>query len=394
MQNKRNGMRTILFTLALALMLAAFSGCSARLTNPVVGKVGNENIYYQTYYSIYTNNMYMGLMYGTYDVSTDEKYRAFQDSVFDSIIDSMLPVHFAKENGVTLTDEEEADVQANLEQQLDSVMSSYETNVDASITDEAERKAAAEEEMAADLDAMGITYDEYVADLENSLRDEALGAKYLDSLLAEVTVTDADIEAYYDEQVAYYQMRYAEDAGNYYTDYSDYRDTGAPQPLFIPEGYSYYKHILITNPEEGEEKDVDAIVAEVYAKIEAGEDFDALIEQYGGDPGMQAEPYKTEGYILSEANADSFYAEFSEAALALENEGDITAEAVESTSGKHIIKKLGPVESRTIPLDEVKEDLRALVQTEKEDELYESYLEQWRSEITIKKYYSRVSGLR
>ena len=148
------------------------------------------------------------------------------------------------------------------------------------------------------------------------------------------------------------------------------------------------------NPEEGEEKDVDAIIAEIYEKIEAGEDFDALIEEYGEDPGMQSEPYKTEGYILSEANASDYYEEFSEAALALENEGDITPEAVESTSGKHIIKKLGPVEAKTISLDEVREKIEELVQQEKEDALYADYLAQWKEEVKIVKYYDRVNGVK
>ena len=139
---------------------------------------------------------------------------------------------------------------------------------------------------------------------------------------------------------------------------------------------------------------MDAIIAEIYEKIEAGEDFDALIEEYGEDPGMQSEPYKTEGYILSEANASDYYEEFSEAALALENEGDITPEAVESTSGKHIIKKLGPVEAKTISLDEVREKIEELVQQEKEDALYADYLAQWKEEVKIVKYYDRVNGVK
>ncbi len=387
-------MRTILFTLALMLVFAAFAGCSARLSDPVVGKVGDTDIRFQTYYSVYYNSMYMDMLYGTYDVSTDEKYRAYQDMVFDTIIDGMLPAYVAKQQGVTLTEAEEAEVQAEVEQQLESMYISYESSVDESITDAAELRAAAEELFREDLKASGVKYDEYIANLEEAIRTEHIGNKYLESLYAEIVVTDADVQAYYDEQVAYYQERYAEDAGHYYTDLSSHRDYGDPQPLVIPEGYDYYKHILVTNPDEGEEKDVDAIVAEVYEKIEAGEDFDALIAEYGEDPGMKSEPYITEGYILGEANADSYYAEFSEAALALVNEGDITAEAIESTSGKHIIKKLGPVEAKTIPLEEVQDALRELLQTERETELYNSYIEQWRSEITIKKYYDRVNGLK
>ena len=394
MQNKRNGMRAVLFTLALALVFAAFAGCSAKVSNPVVGKVGDMEIRFQTYYNIYFNNMYIQSLYGTYDVSTAEKYRAFQDMVFDSIIDSLLPIYVAKKNGVTLTDEEEAEVQKKLQEQIDSLYEDYADKVDESITDEAEKRAAEEKLLLEDLKANGLTYDKYIKSIEESLRDQAIGQTDVDGLMAEVTVSDEDVQAYYDEQLAYYQERYAEDAANYFDDYSSYLTNGGLQPLVVPEGYNYYKHILILDPEEGEEKDVDAIVAEVYAKIQAGEDFDELIEEYGEDPGMKNEPYKTEGYILSEANASDYYEEFSAAALALEKEGDVTPEAVQSSKGKHIIKKLGPVEAKTLSLDEVKDTVRELVQSDKEDALYEEYLTQWKEEVKIVKHYDRVNGVK
>lgn len=393
MQNKHNGMRAVLFTLALVLVFAAFAGCSAKLNDPVVGKVGNIDIRFQTYYRVYVNNMYMQSIYGTYDVSTDEAYRAFQDMVFDSIINSMLPIYVANQAGVTLTAEEEAEVQESLQQEIDSLYESYAGDVDASITDEDEKRAEEEKLLLADLKANGLTYDKYIKSIEDSLRDEAIANKYIESLLAEVTVTDDDVQAYYDEQLAYYQERYEEDPANYFDDYSSFLNGGS-QPLVVPEGYNYYKHILVLDAEEGEDKDVDAIVAEIYAKIEAGEDFDALIEKYGEDPGMQNEPYKTEGYILSEANASDYYEEFSAAALALENEGDITPEAVQSSKGKHIIKKCGPVEAKTVTLDEVKDTIREQVETERKNDLYQEYLAKWKEEVKIVKYYDRVNGVK
>jgi ppiC-type peptidyl-prolyl cis-trans isomerase len=395
MQNKRNGMRAVLFTLALVLAFAAFAGCNATETDPVVGKVGDMEIRFQTYYNVYIQNMFRDMYQtGTYDVSTAEAFRAYQDKIFDTIIDSLLPIYVAKQEGVTLTDEEEAQVQEDLQKQIDSLYAGYASKVDQSITDEAEIRAAEEKLLLADLKTNGLTYNSYVKQLEASLRDAAIGEKYIKSLFVELTVSDDEIQAHYDKQLAYYQERYAEDAANYYDDYSDYLANGGLQPLVVPEGYSYYKHILVLKAKEGEEKDVDAIVAEIYKKIETGEDFDALIEEYGEDPGMKNEPYKTEGYILSEANASDYYEEFATAALALENEGDITAEAIESTAGKHIIKKLGPVEAKTVSLDEVKDTIRELVQKEKEDALYKEHLAQWKEEVKIVKHYNRVAGVK
>ena len=65
-----------------------------------------------------------------------------------------------------------------------------------------------------------------------------------------------------------------------------------------------------------------AKVDEVYALATAeGADFDALIEEYNEDPGMKSNP---DGYYVSTSHAGTYVTEFSDAALALENVGDIS----------------------------------------------------------------------
>lgn len=73
---------------------------------------------------------------------------------------------------------------------------------------------------------------------------------------------------------------------------------------------------------------------EVLAKIEAGEDFEALISEYGEDPGQPAQGYYfTTGQMVQE---------FEDAAFALQ-EGAVSG-IVETSYGYHIIKRL-PLES-------------------------------------------------
>ena len=50
-------------------------------------------------------------------------------------------------------------------------------------------------------------------------------------------------------------------------------------------------------------------VDEIMARIAEGEDFDALVEEYGEDPGMQSEPYKSQGYMVYDG-ATTLVAEF------------------------------------------------------------------------------------
>ncbi len=103
------------------------------------------------------------------------------------------------------------------------------------------------------------------------------------------------------------------------------------------------KHILISFPDDIE-KDADgnipesakaqtlASANEVLEKVNAGEDFDSLIKQYGTDPGAEAYP---DGYIFGKGE---MVEPFEKAAYELEI-GEVSG-LVETTYGYHIIKKL------------------------------------------------------
>lgn len=101
------------------------------------------------------------------------------------------------------------------------------------------------------------------------------------------------------------------------------------------------QHILVSTQAqqdaEGKEiparSDADAkkIVAEIMEKLGAGEDFDALIEQYNEDPGLTKGNY----YVFG---AGEMVPEFEEATKALKI-GEYTKEAVKSDFGYHIIKR-------------------------------------------------------
>ena len=83
---------------------------------------------------------------------------------------------------------------------------------------------------------------------------------------------------------------------------------------------------------EEQKEETRAKAQEVLDKAKAGEDFDALIEEYNTDPGM--ETYTT-GYYFGEGQ---MVEPFEEAAYSLEN-GQFS-ELVESDFGYHIIKRL------------------------------------------------------
>ena len=140
---------------------------------------------------------------------------------------------------------------------------------------------------------------------------------------------------------------------------------------FFHENYLRCKHVLIQtvdenyNPLENQDE-LKARADDVAARAAAGEDFDALIEEFNEDPGMET---NTEGYVFTEG---TMVTEFYEGTLALADNG--TSEPIESSYGWHIIKRL--------PLRD--EDFAAV-----EDEVlelfvdFDSIVQEWANELTV-----------
>ena len=102
--------------------------------------------------------------------------------------------------------------------------------------------------------------------------------------------------------------------------------------------------------------EVKDVTDEIYGRLEEGESFEDLIAEYGEDPGMQNEPTMTRGYYVS-SESTSWEANFRDAAMALNQVGDYTAEPVVSGSGVHIIAYTADVLGGEVELDEVRDAL-------------------------------------
>lgn len=154
------------------------------------------------------------------------------------------------------------------------------------------------------------------------------------------------------------------------------------------------QHILIstqeqTDPETGEvtearsDEEAQALVKEVIAKLDKGEDFDSLITEYDEDPGMEAGKF----YVFGEGE---MVPEFEQASKDLEI-GQYTKEGVKTSYGYHIIKKYeinSDIEEydsyKTSKLQEkLTEILDKKVENLKvkwDDKKIDAYLEKWQAE--------------
>ena len=115
---------------------------------------------------------------------------------------------------------------------------------------------------------------------------------------------------------------------------------------------------------------------EIYGKIEAGEEFDALIEEYGEDPGMQNEPTKTRGYYVA-SNSANWDKNFTAGAMALETIGDVSETPVISTSGVHIIRYESDVTPGAVALEDIRDAFYEDTLEDMKDDHFHDSLESW-----------------
>ncbi len=136
---------------------------------------------------------------------------------------------------------------------------------------------------------------------------------------------------------------------------------------------------------------IQPTVDEVMAKIAAGEDFEALIEKYNTDPGMQNEPGKTNGYAVCEGYTP-FEAAFVEAAMALEKVGDTSQPVASDNYGFYIIRYQSDIEEGEVPLEDVRAEIEPTLLTNKQDTTYDAAKEQWTKDANVKTYIERLSN--
>lgn len=353
-----------------------------------------------------------------------------QTDAIDGMIRREVLLQKAKELGMDqLTDEEKDQVEETAESYRDSDLESIKAQNLADSGLEGDELTAAAEKVLADA---GVTLELYRENAEKNLWLEKLEA----ATVADVTVSDQEIQAEFDSRVESAKTNYETSPNGYGASVN-----AGSTVYFAPAGYRYVKQIMrsfteadqtaisdlntqltsvnsqlstlaaslsqlgeeteesreqrsaltqqqaeaeaqkadieakLTAAKETAYANLEAKMAEISAKVTAGEDFDALIAAYGEDTGMLASPKKENGYAVC-ASSTSPSAEFVAAAMALASVGD-TSEPVKLSNGMSILKYVGDVAEGPVALDTVKESLSASLLNTKKNETYEAQISAW-----------------
>ncbi|HHT86683.1 MAG TPA: hypothetical protein GXZ61_03310 [Clostridiales bacterium] len=228
----------------LAFVFAAtlFASCSVKITNPLLIRVGDVEIYMSEYMSLFNENLQTYSQ--VFDFSKPEDLVRYQDMIFDRLLEYAILLYQAKQRGVenSLTEAQLKEVNDEVEKQfndftqgyidqvrkdeirykdlenlyatrltqaeLDSIpkkvdelvkkeFETYKAKVDESITDEEEIEKEARKLLENDLEFQKKTYEEYLKDKEQEVRFDLMfsyyakdeGAKKRDEALKEAGKT-------------------------------------------------------------------------------------------------------------------------------------------------------------------------------------------------------------
>lgn len=364
---------------ALCLLLAfGIVGCAKDPRDTVIATVNKKDILQRDFEAPF--NMYLAQYSQVgYDMTKAENVKALQDMVFNTLVRSEVIYQQAASQGIALTDEEKVNLTNEAQAQYDALRSSYVQEAQADGADNAE--VLGNQNFEAALKAEGFTAQSFRSELEQDIQKSAVTAKLEEKIKSAVTLTEEDAKARYETELGEQRTAYTNAPAAFETAQNAYEAGTGTLPLYVPEGFVRVKHILVTD---------EATANDLVKRIDAGEDFDALMAEYGEDPGMKAEPNKSLGYLLG-ANT-SFVPEFKAAALVLVNVGDHSA-PVKSQFGYHIIKLVEKLQSGERAFETIKGDYIARTLKILQQEAYQAEVERWTEEADIVSYIGRIRTL-
>lgn len=362
--------------------------------NPVVVEVDGEPIYYDQYHTYYAS------VCAQYGIEEDDEANGayIRDMIIDSLVNEKIMMQKLTENGyMDLTDKQIAQAEQDSQAYLDSIVEAYygatiESALEEGYTDAQyeEAKVPYEEQV---LTEMGYTKEEYL----NYYKMTIAGDMAREALVGDITPTEEEIQAKYDENVAYDQEAMEEDP----TQYVSTALTGSTV-YYVPAGIRMVRQVLIKIDEDSSgaisvlreqgygdqadyllEKalaDIKPEADDVISKLDSGSiTFDEAVTSLNRDTEMPKD-----GYAVVEG-CMSYVESFTTSAMALDNIGEYT-ELVSSDYGYHIIEYYSDVSEGAVSYDSVKDEIKESITATMQDEAWQKIIDEWTESYDVVRY--------
>ncbi len=338
--------------------------------------------------------------------SNEETWAGYRDYFVKKVAIDRIALDKAKELGLdTLTEEETKTITDT----YDSVMSTLDSfiapsvqaavDADSSLNYDEEYKR----QLKLYLNSIGYDPDTYRETLENEL----IVGKVRDHFLKDISVTDEEVQTYYDTQVSIQQNNLEISPDSF-----AWQQSLGSTIMYYPDGYKKVRHILVQFDEETRSKALEAYseedkteynkileaavatiqptIDEIVAKMEAGDDFATLIDEYNKDSSMSIEPTRTEGKVVGPQSTDITTPGYLDAVAALADPGSY--KVLNTYSGCYIIR-CDKLMAGAVPFDDLKDSIKnTLLSTAQENEwgtVSDGWIEDAKSTGKLKLYPDR-----
>lgn len=240
--------------------------------------------------------------YGNYyDLTDSANVELFRAVAMQNKINEVIMQAKIAELGIALTDEEAAAAEEDAQSDWDNAISSYISQQHSDLTDESsqEDKDAANAEAVQYFNDLGYSPES----LKENYKQYALYDKLEATIVQDVTVTDEEVEALYQELVESDRTLYENDIAAY-VDYNNYVDQMAMYAMYYgtdssmdyawyrPAGFRAVKHILLPVDAELMQtyQDLQARLEEQVESATEGDEESAAAAEETADAEATAEP--------------------------------------------------------------------------------------------------------
>ena len=333
--------KNIVVAAAITTMAFSITGCKMIEKTPeaiqktVLAKVGDEKITMADVNSELQADLdYLIETYGedyenNIDDSLKEQLKTVRTQVLEQLVDDKVLITKGTELGYMPSDDELATA---IEEEKAKFVEAY----------------GGEDGLKEALEYYGMSDEKFNSFVENMVKTE----KVKEAMIKDVTVSDEEVEQYYNDNIDEYTVKAGANA----------------------------KHILFETEEEAQD---------AKNKIDSGETtFEDLYSQYTSNASSGTKPLSEDlGYV--ENDQEGYDTDFLAGFKTLK-EGEVSA-PVKSSFGYHIIKVEGvQTEEKVTSLDDVKDTIKSTLLSEKQEETYNSTLEEWKKELNVKLYEDRL----
>ena len=348
----------------------------------VNGEKITKNAYASSLYNYYNNidtyNMYAQYYgYGKYyDTSTEAGMKSLKNDILNSLIDDEVHILMAKDLGITLTSEEQAEVDQSAKDALASLKSQILESAKSSGAQNPETYATTM--LANYFSNMGIDQKTYVARSRHSALANKYATKIQEHYAAERNVTEEELKDLYAEYAkTYYQDAYVDEAYSQNASYVLAGYSDIPY-LYIPEDFLFVQVIQLSDKQKAEE---------TFDKIKAGEDFETFRTAEDNESQAGKALAAGKGQPIGEKDSvfeDVVYVTAKDMAL---DEVQMAQAVTKDSDGNdvntyYIIKRVAGT-TGIVPYEEVKSVIDSTLKSYAENNYYTEQVEAWREKADI-----------